>query len=100
MDEFDVALYHLLLRDPRLTYRELAKRMGISLQAVQKRMKNLLDEGVLVGTGAAIPFRYLNATSVFICGWMGTDRPLREVVKELGRTGEIGFVMLCSNNVM
>jgi DNA-binding Lrp family transcriptional regulator len=100
MDEFDVALYHLLLRDPRLTYRELAERMGISLQAVHKRMQNLLDAGVLVGTGAAIPDRYLNATSVFIFGRMSTERPLKEVVAELGRTGEIGFVMLCSNNVI
>ena len=63
-------LYHLLLRDPRMPLRELAERMGISLQAVHKRMQALLEAGILVGTGAAIPGNYLNATSVFIFGRM------------------------------
>lgn len=100
MDEVDIGLYHLLLRDPRLPYRELSERMGVSIQAVHKRMQNLLEAGVLVGTGVGIPDRYMGATAVFIYGRMESDRSLKEIVTELSKDDEIGFVMLCSNNVM
>ncbi len=93
-------LYHLLLRDPRMPLRELAERMGISLQAVHKRMQALLEAGILVGTGAAIPGNYLNATSVFIFGRMEGEKPLHQVVAELAKNDSVGYVMLCSGNVM
>lgn len=93
-------LYHLLLRDPRMPLRELAERMGISLQAVHKRMQALLEAGILVGTGAAIPGNYLNATSVFIFGCMEGEKPLHQVVADLAKNDSVGYVMLCSGNVM
>lgn len=98
MDEFDIELYHLLIRDPRLPYRELAERMNISLQAVHKRMHALLEAGILVGTGAAIPDSYFNATAVFIYGRIDSDRPLKEIISDLSKNDAIGFVMLCSSN--
>jgi DNA-binding Lrp family transcriptional regulator len=100
MDEFDLRLYHLLLRDPRMPLRELAERMGISLQAVHKRMQTLLEAGIFVGTGASIPSNYLNATSVFIFGRIEGDRQPGDVVAELAKNECVGYVMLCSGNVM
>jgi DNA-binding Lrp family transcriptional regulator len=100
MDEFDLHLYHLLLRDPRMPLRELAERLGISLQAVHKRMQALRDAGILVGTGAAIPGIYVNATNVFVFGRMEGDRRLSDVVAGLGKNDSVGYVMLCSGNVI
>ena len=100
MDEFDLHLYHLLLRDPRMPLRELAERLGISLQAVHKRMQALHEAGIFVGTSAAIPSNYVNATNVFIFGRMEGDRQLNEVIADLGRNDAVGYVMLCSGNVL
>ncbi|HSV42762.1 MAG TPA: winged helix-turn-helix transcriptional regulator [Methanomassiliicoccales archaeon] len=99
MDESDLQLYHLLILDPRLPYRELAERLGISLQAVHKRIRSLYDAGILVGTGASIPDTYLNATGVFIFGRMN-DRWLKDVIERLAKNDRVGYVMLCAANIL
>lgn len=80
--------------------RELAERLGISLQAVHKRMRSLQEAGIFVGTGAVIPGNYVNATNVFIFGRMEGSRQLNDIVADLGRNDSVGYVMLCSGNVM
>ncbi len=42
MDDIDRNLMIFITRDPRASYQELAKRLGISRQAVQRRMQSFI----------------------------------------------------------
>lgn len=47
MDELDMRLAIELATDTRITFRELAKRLNLSVNAVHKRFKSLQDEGII-----------------------------------------------------
>ena len=47
LDPIDRKLLNLLQADAKLPYAKLAKRLGISSSGVHKRVKRLIDEGVI-----------------------------------------------------
>lgn len=47
MDQIDTELLKLLTEDSRMSYTELADRIGISETAIRRRMKKLVDEKVI-----------------------------------------------------
>ncbi len=47
LDELDRKLVNLLQEDAKVPYAKLAKRLGISSSGVHKRVKRLVDEGVV-----------------------------------------------------
>uniref|UniRef100_A0A7C3ET50 Lrp/AsnC family transcriptional regulator n=1 Tax=Candidatus Methanomethylicus mesodigestus TaxID=1867258 RepID=A0A7C3ET50_9CREN len=47
MDQIDMQLLKLLTEDSRMSYTELAERIGISETAIRRRMKKLVDEKVI-----------------------------------------------------
>jgi DNA-binding Lrp family transcriptional regulator len=46
MDEIDLIIVRKLLENSRLTYRELATIFDMSVSAMHKRIKNLVDDGI------------------------------------------------------
>lgn len=68
MDDVDRKMLILLGAEPRMHYRELARRLGISRQAVHHRMKALLEAGVIKSFTASISVSYLDAIPVAIFG--------------------------------
>ena len=58
----------LISTEPRMHFRELAKRLGISRQAVHHRMQVLTEIGVIQGTTAGISIPYLDAVPVVVFG--------------------------------
>jgi Lrp/AsnC family leucine-responsive transcriptional regulator len=87
MDDTDSKIVALLLANPRISIRELAKRLGISRQSAHHRMRILVETGVVKGTTAGISFLYLDAVSVAIFG--RSDATLTE--ETFDRLGENGF---------
>jgi DNA-binding Lrp family transcriptional regulator len=72
MDDTDQKLVAMLASNPRMHLQELAEKLGISKQAVHRRMRDLTDEGVFRGTRAGISFPYLNAVPVAVFGRSNT----------------------------
>ena len=87
MDDTDKKLLFLLAANPRIHFKELAKGLGISRQAVHHRIQILKETGVILGITAGISFAYLDAVSVLIFGRSKTA-PVEET---LGRLGESEF---------
>ncbi len=56
MDEIDVKILKLLTMDARLSSREIAKKIGISVGTVLSRVKRLEKEGVIKGYSAIIDY--------------------------------------------
>ena len=67
MDETDYRLCQLMMLDPRMQYRDLADRLGLSTQAVHRRFQSLIEEGILAGFAADISLDCLKA--IRVCVW-------------------------------
>jgi DNA-binding Lrp family transcriptional regulator len=82
MDEVDVGLSLLLLQDSRKTYRELADALGLSVNAVFKRIQKMIDDGVTRGFTANLNLSSLGAFNVVIFGHAapgGFDKAKRDL---------------------
>lgn len=47
MDEIDVKILEILKQDSRTKYVKIAEMIGLTEGAVRRRMKNLLEQGVI-----------------------------------------------------
>ena len=68
MDDTDRKLLVLIGANPRIHFQDLAKRLGISKQAVHHRMQVLTEIGVIKGMIAGISIAYLDAVPVTVFG--------------------------------
>ncbi len=68
MDGTDLVLSMLLLQNSRLSYRELADRLGLSVNAVHKRIRTLVEQGVIRAFTAKISISSLKAIPLVVFG--------------------------------
>ena len=54
LDEFDRKIIAILGRDGRMTYTELAQRVGLSKTPCQQRVRRLVDSGLIRGIRAIV----------------------------------------------
>jgi DNA-binding Lrp family transcriptional regulator len=90
MDDTDRKLLLLISAEPRVHFRELARRLGISRQAVHHRIRVLTEIGVIQGMTAGISIYYLDAVPLVIFGRSQTA----SLKKTLDRLGESEFTRI------
>jgi DNA-binding Lrp family transcriptional regulator len=83
MDHTDLRLLGMLNRNSRTPFRELAEKLGLSVQAVHKRVRDLTDSQVIVYFTANLSFNYLKSVRIGIYG-ICKAKNLDAVLKELG----------------
>ena len=99
MDGTDLSLIRILLFEPRLSYRELADRLNISVQAVHRRIQILMEERIILGFGTNISLRYLKAVEVMV---QGTSRftSREHMISELHSDDRISQILFGSGNML
>ena len=91
MDEIDLTILRKLLENSRMTYRELAEITNMSVSAVHKRIKRLVDDGItnaFIARPSLLALKYL---SVLIFG-RSNAKSMVAISKELGQHESIKFV--------
>lgn len=68
MDTIDMRLIQLLCANCRLAYADLAEQLGLSVNAVHKRLQQLIEQGVIKAFTAKVSLFASNAMVVFISG--------------------------------
>jgi len=99
MDDTDRKLIMLLVADPRIHLQELATRLGISKQAVHRRMGHLKGIGVIQSMTAGISYPYLNAVPVAVFGQVRTA-PSEKMLNELGECEFTRRVVVAGGNYL
>ncbi len=84
MDEIDIFILRKLIYNCRLTYRELAEFTNLSVSAIHKRMKNLVDIGVIKAFYARPSIIALKYLGVMIFG-TSKAKSTDTISKELGQ---------------
>jgi len=93
MDEVDVRIAQLLMRNSRTPYRVLADHLNISLQAVHSRIQSLTKAGIIRGFTATLSPSYLGAIGIDVVGAANLSRS-EEWVRTLGRNEFVVDVFL------
>jgi len=99
MDDTDRKLLLLISADPRIHLRELAKRLGISKQAVHHRMQVLTKIGVIEGITAGISIYYLDAVPVLVFGRSKTAS-MEETLNRLGESEFSKIAVVAGGNFL
>ena len=75
MDSTDIKLCLFLLSNSRTPYHELAGRLGLSINAVHKRIRGMVDAGIIRTFTARVSLVSLRATTVWVFGRSVADHP-------------------------
>jgi DNA-binding Lrp family transcriptional regulator len=99
MDQIDLRMFKHLIRNPRLTFRELADELDISLQAVHRRIQLAQEKGVIAKFAADISLGYLNATTAVIFG-ESSFRSLDEIIPQFSNHDSTSWILIGSGNYL
>ncbi len=91
MDRIDLALSQRLMANSRTPYHELAVSLGLSVNAVHKRVKAMADAGVIKAFTARVSIQALNAINVWAYG-RSEAANVDQLHAELNRSDQVYWV--------
>ncbi len=97
MDDTDRKLILVISENPRMRTRDIAKRLGISRQAVHHRMQILAGMGVFRSMRAQPSAHYLNAVLAAVWG-RSNAMSVEETMDRLGENEFVGRVVVAGGN--
>jgi Lrp/AsnC family transcriptional regulator for asnA, asnC and gidA len=89
LDGTDRELLVLLQEDSKAPYAELAKRLGVSASGVHKRVKRLVDEGVIKKFAAVVDPQVLGKKLKAFIGISTSPGTCGEVISQLSKRPEV-----------
>ncbi len=96
LDKRDVLLSQLLLTNSRVPYHELASKLGISVNAVHKRIVEMTDAGIIRAFTARPSASAVGALTVWVFG--RSEAPSADLHERLHRDDSTYWVGLASGN--
>ncbi|MFX1437033.1 MAG: winged helix-turn-helix transcriptional regulator [Promethearchaeota archaeon] len=99
MDEIDLKIILLLMNNSRLSYREISEHLALSVNAVFKRVQNLIDLRIIQKFTAKLKPYAINAIYAFIFGQSNTQN-IDNAIIELGKHDNTWQIILSSRNYM
>jgi len=92
LDELDLKILRILQEDARVSYREIAKKLNVSVGTVHNRVKKMESEGYIKGYSAILsPYKLgFDVTAVIL---MQVEGPhIVEIEQELAKYKEVGCI--------
>ncbi|MEM3400165.1 MAG: Lrp/AsnC family transcriptional regulator [Candidatus Micrarchaeia archaeon] len=100
MDKKDERIIFELLKNARISFTELAKKLGITETAVRKRVKKLEEEGVILGYTALIEPSRAGFGAVAVVGVDTKPDALLGVFDKIRRQVGVRYAALSSGDHM
>ncbi|HMK45472.1 MAG TPA: winged helix-turn-helix transcriptional regulator [Methanocella sp.] len=99
MDDVDIKIIQELLSNSRMTYRELADRLDLSVNSAHKRVQSLVEQGVVQRFTLHLTPKVLPQVWVRVCGKSATVL-MDETVERLGANQNTSMVAVSSGNML
>jgi len=99
MDEIDLFILRKLSKNSRLTYRKLAEMTNMSISAIHKRIRSLVDGGIINAFIARPSIIALKCLWVLIFG-TSNAKSMDAVSKELGQHENISSVAIATGKIL
>jgi len=97
MDDTDLKIILLLINNSRLTYREISNYLGLSVNAVYRRVQTLMHLNIIQRFSARLKPYAVNAIYIFIFG-QSNSQEIDKVISQLGNHDNTWQIMLSSRN--
>lgn len=97
MDEIDVAICRSLFINSRKPYSELGEELGLTPQAVHRRVQSMTDAGIIRGTVTRLTPKVLGMMWVLVFGWSRAPS-MDEMVARLRKHDGLVIVLVSSGN--
>ena len=92
IDEIDMKILKILSKGSRISNREIARMMGLSVNTVISRIGNLEATNVIKGYRAAIDFEKLGYGVTAIIGVVLNKNIIKEIEKEIAKSPNVCIV--------
>lgn len=89
MDEIDIKILKELVNDARLSYNEIARRIGIAVGTVATRITNLEKQGVIKGYNAIVDGEKLGYDVVAVIEVTVSGGKITEVEEEVAKNPNV-----------
>ena len=99
MDKIDLKIILLLFNNSRLTYREISDYLGLSVNAIYKRVQLLIDSNIIEHFTATLKPYAIKALYTFIFGQCNAP-DMDRAISELGKHENTWQIILSSRNYM
>jgi DNA-binding Lrp family transcriptional regulator len=99
LDKNDLIMCQLLLNDSRISYRELAEKLGLSVTAVHNRIQALIDMGVIRKFTAGLSVPAQGAIHIFIYGASKTTA-IPSLKCKLEKHGSIYWLAVAGGSIL
>lgn len=99
VDKTDVILCQMLLTNSRLSYRELAEKLNLSVTAVHNRIQSLIELGIIRKFNAKLSLNAKNGIHILIFGTSKTSS-IRDLNPKLENHGSIYWLALGGGNIL
>jgi DNA-binding Lrp family transcriptional regulator len=99
MDEKDIEILKMLISNSRTPYREISDKLGLSINGVYKRVKNLTDSGVVRDFQTNLDLRVINAIPVMIFG-QSEAKSVERVATSLGKNPHTTKILVAGGNFL
>ncbi|MBD3195508.1 MAG: AsnC family transcriptional regulator [Candidatus Lokiarchaeota archaeon] len=99
MDGKDLQIAKLLLKNCRTTYREISEELDLSVNAIYKRVQNMIDEGLIKSFTAKPSLIALNGIEILIYG-RTKSLGLEKLSKNLGNHESTYFIGIAAGNMI
>lgn len=99
MDDKDIEILKLLIQDSRIPYREMADKLGLSVNGIYKRIKSLQNSNIIGDFSTTLDPRILNAFQIMIFGQCDADS-VEKVVETLGKNENTMKISIAGGNYL
>lgn len=99
MDEIDARLCGMLIVNSRTSYRELADSLGISLQAVYRRIQIMQASGVIKGFHTMLSLGYNRGVVIYVMG-TSESRSMDQTVEALSKNDATHVVLVSGRSYL
>ncbi len=99
MDEIDVAISMILMGNSRIPYREFAEMFNMSVNSIHKRIKSMVNLGIIRKFTTQISGFYLNFHNIVMFG-ISKAKNLDNVRQKLGKHENVYCVSQASNKFL
>jgi len=90
IDTLDKKILEIVMKNARIPSKDVAQQCGVSRAAIHQRLQNLIDSGVITGSGYTVNPKTLGySTCTFIGLTLVRGSMYRQVVAELERIPEV-----------
>jgi DNA-binding Lrp family transcriptional regulator len=99
LDKTDLILCQLLLANSRMSYRELAEKLDLSITAIHNRIQSLIDAGIIRKFTTSLSIFAQNAIHVFIYGNSKT-KSITSLKTKMENHGSIYWLAVAGGNFL